>query len=121
MSLAVIGTRGWSFLSWRAYPKNGSTAVMRFAEARRAASIIMSSSITLSLEGLLVGCMMNTSSPRMWSIIFTKVSLSGKDSTTALPIGIDSSLQMDCARAGWALPVNILRLSIFMRKKVYYP
>src|SRR6266508_714967 len=34
-SLAVIGTRGWSLRSWRAYPKNGITAVIRSALPRR--------------------------------------------------------------------------------------
>src|SRR5439155_446774 len=37
MSLALMATRGWSFRSWRAYPKYGSTAVVRAALARRAA------------------------------------------------------------------------------------
>ena len=49
-SFAVIGTRGWSFLSWRAYPKKGMTAVIRSALARRAASTRMSSSMMLSVS-----------------------------------------------------------------------
>ena len=49
MSRAVIGTRGWSFLSERAYEKYGTTAVMRLAEARLSASIMMSSSRIESL------------------------------------------------------------------------
>ena len=51
-SRAVMGTRGWSFLSDRAYEKYGTTAVMRLAEARSRASIMMSSS---RIESLTLG------------------------------------------------------------------
>ncbi len=45
-SLAVIAERvARGRRSWRAYPKYGTTAVMRAAEARRQASTITSSSI----------------------------------------------------------------------------
>lgn len=84
------------------------------AEALRAASIIIRSSIKLSFDGRLVGCIMNTSSPRIWSMIFTKVSLSGNDSTNAFPIGSDNCLHIDSARAGCLLPVKIFKLSIFI-------
>ena len=47
----VIGSRGADFLSWRAYGNHGTTAVMRLAEARRAALIMISSSMRLSLHG----------------------------------------------------------------------
>src|SRR5439155_725146 len=77
MSLALMATRGWSFRSWRAYPKYGSTAVVRAALARRAASIRNSSSIQFSAGGL-VGWMMKTSRPRTFSSILTKISPSAK-------------------------------------------
>src|SRR5205809_296888 len=77
MSLALMATRGWSFRSWRAYPKYGTTAVVRAALARRAASIRNSSSIQFSAGGL-VGWMMNTSRPRTFSSILTKISPSAK-------------------------------------------
>ncbi len=44
----VIGSRGADFLSWREYPYQGSTAMIRCAEAPWAASIIVSSSISAS-------------------------------------------------------------------------
>ena len=46
-----MGTLGLSFLSWRAQPKYGITAVIWRAEARLAASIISKSSIKLSELG----------------------------------------------------------------------
>ena len=45
---AEIGSRGADFLSWRAYPYQGRTAMIRCAEAPWAASIIVSSSIRAS-------------------------------------------------------------------------
>lgn len=50
-SFADIGVRGPGFLSCLAYPKYGMTAVIRLAEDRLAASIIMSSSMRWSLAG----------------------------------------------------------------------
>ena len=44
-SLAVIGSRGEDFLSWREYGYQGMTAVIRLAEASFAASIMIRSSI----------------------------------------------------------------------------
>ncbi len=45
-SFAAMATRvARGRRSWRAYPKYGTTAVMRFADARRQASVIISSSI----------------------------------------------------------------------------
>ena len=64
------------------------TAVMRDALARLAASTMMSSSIRFWFVGGQVGCTMNTSRPRMFSLIFTIVSPSGNDATVALPSGI---------------------------------
>ena len=57
ISLALMATRGWSFRSWRAYPKYGITGVIRAALARRAASISNNSSIRFSAGGF-VGWMM---------------------------------------------------------------
>jgi len=62
-SLAAIGTRGLSFLSCRAQPKYGMTAVICLAEARLAASIISSISIRFSEEGW-VDPIKNTRVPR---------------------------------------------------------
>lgn len=86
-SFAEMGTRGWSLRSWRAYPKNGITAMMRPALARRAASTMMRSSITLWFDGGQVGWMMKTSSPRMFSLIFTKLSPSGNAVTSTSDSG----------------------------------
>jgi hypothetical protein len=67
---ALIGSRRADFLSWRAYPNDGITAITRFADAPTAASIITSSSIMASAAdrpavGLAqVGWTMNTSAPR---------------------------------------------------------
>ena len=75
-SLAVIATRGWSLRSCRAYPKYGITAVVREADARRTASIMMKSSMMFSAGGN-VGWKMNTSWPRMFVLILTEISASG--------------------------------------------
>ena len=64
-SLAVIGSRGALFLSWREYGYQGITAVIRLAEASRAALIMISSSISESLVGDEQDCTMNTSAPRI--------------------------------------------------------
>ena len=50
------------------------TAVIRWAEDRRSASAIISSSIRLSLAGFEVDWMMNMSSPRTFSYTSTKIS-----------------------------------------------
>ncbi len=68
-SFAEIGTRERSLRSCRAYAKNGITAVIRFADARRAASVMISSSIRYSFGDIPVGWMMNTSRPRTVSSI----------------------------------------------------
>ncbi len=70
ISFAAIGTRGLSFLSCRAYPKYGSTAVIRDAEDRRNASSRIRSSIMESFTGVHVGCTTNTSAPRTFSSIW---------------------------------------------------
>lgn len=60
-----------SFLSWRAYGKQGITAVTREAEAILHALIMISSSIKLSLISPEPDCTMYTSSPRTDSPIST--------------------------------------------------
>ena len=61
----------------------GMTAVMRFADERRRASVIISSSIKLSFAGFDVDWMMNISSPRTFSNTSTKISPSLNRSTRA--------------------------------------
>ena len=61
---AVMGTRGWSFLSERPYAKYGITAVMRPAEARLAASIMMNSSMRRVFTGGAMGWIRKTSRSR---------------------------------------------------------
>ena len=62
--------------------------MIRCAEARRAASIMIRSSIRWWFVGGQVDWMMKTSWPRMFSSIFTNVSPSGKLVTVASPSGI---------------------------------
>ena len=64
----MIGSRGADFLSWRAYGNHGTTAVMRLAEARRAALIMISSSTRLSLQGREHDWIRKTSEPRTDSL-----------------------------------------------------
>ena len=64
------------------------TAVMEPADARRSASAMMSSSITLSLTGEQVGWMMYVSTPRTFSSISQKVSPSLKRDTRHWPSGV---------------------------------
>lgn len=59
-----MGARDLSFLSARAYGKQGTTAVIRRAEAVRHALIMMRSSIRWSLILSAPVCIMNTSSSR---------------------------------------------------------
>ena len=64
-SLAVIGSRGMLFLSWRPYGYHGMTAVIRLAEASRAAWAMIMSSISESLVGDEHDWTMNMSAPRI--------------------------------------------------------
>ena len=61
------------------------TGVIRDALARLNASIMINSSIRLWLLGGPVDCTTNTSSPRTFSSILTKVSPSGNALTAHLP------------------------------------
>ena len=76
-SLAPMATLGWSFLSCRPYPKYGTTAVTRAADALLAASMSSRSSMMLS-AGATVGWTMKTSRPRAFRSMRTKISLSAK-------------------------------------------
>jgi hypothetical protein len=67
---------------------------MRRAEARRSASVMISSSIRWSLAGNDVDWMMKTSEPRTFSWISTKISMSAKRRTLALVSG--SAASGDC-------------------------
>src|SRR4051812_50064759 len=42
---AVMGVRGATLRSWRAYPKYGTTAVIEAGDARRGAAVMISSSL----------------------------------------------------------------------------
>ena len=81
---------------------------MRRAEARRSASVMISSSIRWSLAGNDVDWMMKTSEPRTFSWISTKISMSAKRRTTALVSGRFSHLAISCASTGLELPATSL-------------
>src|SRR5580704_12899716 len=80
------------------------TAVIDPADARRSASVMMRSSITLSFVGLLVDWMTNASTPRTFSPISTKLSPSLKRVTLHLPSGVSRYCPMAAASSGFALP-----------------
>src|SRR5204863_4798206 len=84
------------------------TAVMRRADDRRSASVMISSSIRWSLAGNDVDWMMNASEPRTFSRISTKISLSAKRRTLALVSGRFSQLAISWARTGLELPATSL-------------
>ena len=67
-SRAEIGSRPRPFLSWRAYGKNGSTMVIRLAEARLSASTMIRLSITQVLIGVVQLWSTNASQPRTDSL-----------------------------------------------------
>ena len=64
------------------------TAVIRRAEERFSASMMISSSIRWSFAGNEVDCSTNTSAPRTFSLISTKISMSAKRRTSALASGV---------------------------------
>ena len=63
-SFAVMGALDLSFLSCRAYGKQGMTAVIRLADAVRQALIMIRSSMRWSLILSAPVCMIKTSSSR---------------------------------------------------------
>src|SRR3954465_13646562 len=81
---------------------------MRRADARRSASVMISSSIRWSLAGNDVDWMMKASEPRTFSWISTKISMSAKRRTTALVSDRSSPSAMACAKAGFELPATSL-------------
>lgn len=89
-SFAVIGARLLSFLSWRAYGKRGTTAVMRFALAILHAWIIMQSSMSEVLTCPQPVLMMYTSSSRTDSMMRTWLSPIPLFVTSARPSGTPS-------------------------------
>src|SRR5450631_3997196 len=84
------------------------TAVMRRADERGSASVMISNSIRWSLAGYDVDWMMNASEPRTFSRTSTKISLSAKRRTLALVSGRCSQSAMACASAGLELPATSL-------------
>src|SRR3954452_1384695 len=81
---------------------------MRRAEARRSASVMISSSIRWSLAGNDVDWMMKTSEPRTFSWISTKISMSANRRTTALVSDRPRPSAMALASAGLELPASSL-------------
>src|SRR5262245_8785127 len=81
---------------------------MRFADARLKASSISSSSIRLSLVGMDVDWMTNTSPPRTFSVISTSTSPSLKRPISAPPSGTPRWRLMASARGRFEFPVNSL-------------
>src|ERR1700761_2361036 len=84
------------------------TAVMRRADDRRSASVMIRSSIRWSLAGNDVDWMMKTSEPRTFSRTSTKISLSAKRRTLALVSGKFSQSAISLASAGLELPATSL-------------
>src|ERR1700761_6359100 len=84
------------------------TAVMRRADERRSASVMINSSIKWSLAGNDVDWMMKTSEPRTFSSTSTKISLSAKRRTLALVSGKFSQSAISLASAGLELPATSL-------------
>jgi hypothetical protein len=86
--------------------------VIREALARLNASIMMNSSIRLWLLGGPVDCTTKTSSPRTFSSILTNVSPSGKALTAHFPISMPMYSQIDLAKGGLEVPLNIFTLRL---------
>ena len=82
--------------------------MIRPAEARLKASIIISSSIRLLFTGPQVDCTTNTSEPRTVSSMETEISPSAKLVTVLLPKGSPSTWAISFATLGLALAVKIL-------------
>jgi len=82
------------------------TAVIRLAEARTSASVMINSSIRLSLAGYEVDWMMKTSSPRTFSSTTANTSLSAKRFTWALVSGMSRWAAMAWAKLRFELPAS---------------
>src|SRR5690554_321457 len=81
---------------------------MRWAEARRRASTISTSSIRLSLVGAQVDCRMKTSLPRTFSLISTAISPSLNCPTVALPRRVSRLSAILRASSGLAFPAKTI-------------
>ena len=96
---------------------------MRRADARRNASMMISSSIRWSFTGEEVDWITNTSAPRTFSWISTKISMSAKRRTTALLSGMARWAAMASASARLELPATSLiapllaRIAISVRRR----
>src|ERR1700760_1435982 len=86
---------------------------MRRADARRSASVMISNSIRWSLAGNEVDWITNTSEPRTFSWISTKISMSANRRTIALVGGTLSHLEICCASSGLELPATSLMEPFF--------
>src|SRR6516165_815845 len=86
------------------------TAVTRRAEDRRSASNVINNSISVSLAGYDVGCTTNTSSPRTFSWISTKTSMSAKRRIEARVSGNFSVAATASARGRLLLQATIFML-----------
>jgi hypothetical protein len=82
------------------------TAVIRFAEASFAASIMISSSITLRSTGSQPVWMRNTSAPRIDSSYRQYVSPFAKVFTCTAPSFTPNRSEMSWARSGFDRPAN---------------
>jgi hypothetical protein len=80
--------------------------VIRAADDRRNASIMISISMMCSSTGAHVGWTMNTSVPRMFSSIWNETSVSGKRRRRHWPIGNPRWCAISRASSGWAVPEN---------------
>ena len=74
------------------------------ADARRSASIMMRSSMSISFGRPQIDWITKTSRPRTLSAIRTKVSPSGKFTTSRSPSVVPRDATMACARAGFDVP-----------------
>src|SRR6185436_11686836 len=83
------------------------TAVMDPADARRSASHMMRSSITLSLTGALVGWMTKASTPRTFSLISQNDSPSLKRVIFDFDSGVSRYAAIDALSCGLAFPEKI--------------
>ena len=86
------------------------TAVTVLAEARTAASMMRISSMIFS-AGLFVGCMMNTSLPRMFSSNLIHNSPSENVLIVSCPNSLPRDFAIPSAKTGLLRPVNIFKCS----------
>ena len=80
--------------------------MIRRAEARFSASIMMSSSMSVSFTGGHVGWITNTSAPRTFSLICTYTSPSEKRDTSASASGSRRYCPISSASGRFAVPVK---------------